>query len=446
MEGATVADLAKKIRPGLMSIYLAGLLFIFFGIRYSPDYFASVLTSTGQLPSKISAIIWSLDVLLVVFGLTAIFLAQKIAKYGKELVLFLVSFSLFFFMVEVLFRFYFYSIDPVRQALYLDPESIRLQPLYSRHHYLQYFPTPGYKSFDGLNKHNLLGYRGDEIILPKPDGVYRIVTLGGSTTYGVGVKSYKESYPYLLQKELHEKYHLSHVEVVNAGVGGYTSFENLINFQFRVLDLNPDIVYLYFGTNDVHTRLTNPKFYRGDNSGSRKPWAEGIEPFFFRSVLVRFIVTKITGYSLEPAVTRYVTADIAAPYLIETSFNERLGDSPLNVLKKNKPIYFESNLRNIVSIAKEHDVAVLLATWAHTDQFSDYASTPHYEFGFMQHNEIIKQEGKRHNVPVFDFANKMSKNKKYWVDGRHLNFSGNKIKAELFADFFYQQNLISLHE
>lgn len=60
--------------------------------------------------------------------------------------------------------------------------------LYSPHHYLNYYGSPNYKSKDGLNMHNSLGFRGDEIAIPKLEGTYRIVILGGSTAYTIGVK------------------------------------------------------------------------------------------------------------------------------------------------------------------------------------------------------------------------------------------------------------------
>ena len=53
-----MVELSKKLRPGTILTYLAGVGFIFFGIWYSPDFFARLLTSTGQLPAKISLIIW----------------------------------------------------------------------------------------------------------------------------------------------------------------------------------------------------------------------------------------------------------------------------------------------------------------------------------------------------------------------------------------------------
>jgi hypothetical protein len=44
------------------------------------------------------------------------------------------------------------------------------------------------------------GFRGEEIAVPKPAHRFRIVALGESTTYGVGVPTYREAYPYQLER------------------------------------------------------------------------------------------------------------------------------------------------------------------------------------------------------------------------------------------------------
>ena len=52
---------------------------------------------------------------------------------------------------------------------------------YLPHNYLGYVPAPGYVL--GKNRHNDLGFRGGPVLIPKPQGEFRIVCLGGSTTY-----------------------------------------------------------------------------------------------------------------------------------------------------------------------------------------------------------------------------------------------------------------------
>ena len=82
------------------------------------------------------------------------------------------------------------------------------------------------------------GFRGEPTTIEKPDGIYRIMTIGSSTTYGFGVHPLL-TYPQQLKNELQDTYGYTNVEVINAGVIGYTSYETLADFQFRLLEYSP---------------------------------------------------------------------------------------------------------------------------------------------------------------------------------------------------------------
>ena len=90
----------------------------------------------------------------------------------------------------------------------------------SSHRYLGYYPTPNFRF--GKNKHNSLGFRGDEFIISKPWEEFRIVCIGGSTTYTTRVDDYQLSYPALLEFELNSRGY-DNVRVINAGVPGWTT-------------------------------------------------------------------------------------------------------------------------------------------------------------------------------------------------------------------------------
>ena len=423
------------------AIYLAAFIFVFLGFTYTPSSLSNTLTNTGVLRPPIVKLILLFDVSLILIGVLIFAFRKFLYRNRKEVLLSLAVFLFLFIFLEFAFRFYLYNVDESKQALYLDKDQIRLDQRYSKHHYLAYFPTPNYVGLEG-DKHNSLGYRGEEITNPKPDNVFRIVALGGSTTYGSNVPSYTQTYPHLLEKKLQKEYGYSNVEVINAGIGGHNSWESLINFQFRVLDLDPDMVILYHGANDVHARLVDPQYYRGDNSGRRKAWTEPDQPFFFKSALVRYASTKITGYTLAPAIGRYVFASTTTSPLIDDLHNDILGGTPSEVLEANPPVYSERNYESIIAIAQKHDIAIFLATWASNEDLDDYASTPHYLQGFVEHNAMVRAVGQRSAVPVLDFYVSMPRDKQYWSDGRHLTAKGNEIKAALFAEFIHEEGLI----
>lgn len=119
---------------------------------------------------------------------------------------------------------------------------------FSTHPYLPYVLTPSYDS------HNSLGFRGKEFTLQKQPGVRRVVCLGASTTYGIYVPP-EQAYPSQLEDLLRAGE--LNCEVINAGVPGYTSMELLLTLQVRVLPLDPDVVIIYEGRNEVFPEAFN---------------------------------------------------------------------------------------------------------------------------------------------------------------------------------------------
>jgi len=96
---------------------------------------------------------------------------------------------------------------------------------------------------------NSEGYRGREVEIPKPAGTFRIAVLGGSSTFcyltddGVVWTS-------RLEAKLRERVSPA-IEVVNAGVPGYSTFESTIHYLYRVRALEPDAVIVYHTWNDL---------------------------------------------------------------------------------------------------------------------------------------------------------------------------------------------------
>lgn len=95
---------------------------------------------------------------------------------------------------------------------------------------------------------NSLGYRTPEIDLPKPDGTYRIVCVGGSTT--MEGWSNESTYPAYLQAYLREHYASDRIEVVNCGISGLKSSGESKKIR-EYLALDPDMVLEYNCVNDI---------------------------------------------------------------------------------------------------------------------------------------------------------------------------------------------------
>lgn len=109
---------------------------------------------------------------------------------------------------------------------------------------------------------NAQSYRADYPIESKPTGTYRIVCLGDSVTFGYRVPvvwpdkptEYDPEwlpYPMLLEKHLRAANLDRHIESFPMAVPGYTSHQGLAWLRSEIDHLQPDMIIVSFGWNDV---------------------------------------------------------------------------------------------------------------------------------------------------------------------------------------------------
>jgi lysophospholipase L1-like esterase len=421
-------------------IYL-GIILIVAGI-FLKRFVELMLVSDMRIESPTYlALLYGFQLLAIVSGIVLL-IKQPSLRIPRitELILPVFSILLTFFLLETAARVWLnFVATPEQYDRYVLFTSVDAQDFaWTPHPYLTYYPTPNYRK--GKTFHNSLSYRNDEFSLEKPNGVYRIVALGGSSTYDVSIDDNAATFTTQLEQLLREDYGYRNVQVINAGVPGYNSWEILVNLEFRVLDLDPDLVIIYENTNDVHARLVQPSAYRGDDLGRRQAWQVPPVALWEHSALLR-IVSRMMNISRQVSIDDFVSS----PTYVSWPFEYRLSEDnldPAEILKENPPIYFRRNLENMSVIAKEHDVMIMLSTWAYSPYLNDYASQDYYQHGFQENNDVVKEVAADQQIPIFDFAAVMPQDAEYWADGRHVNEAGALVKARLFAEFIHEQGWI----
>ena len=116
---------------------------------------------------------------------------------------------------------------------------------------LRYVPKPG---SPGISSY---GLRDFEYPLEKPEGTFRIAVLGDSVAFGYCTPTESlpiaKTFPKLLERRLNEPVLSGHqkVEVINLGVSGYDTLQEVEFLRAKGLAFDPDLVLVAYCLNDT---------------------------------------------------------------------------------------------------------------------------------------------------------------------------------------------------
>ena len=222
--------------------------------------------------------------------------------------------------------------------------------------------------------------------------------------------------------------------------------------QFRLLDLDPDMVIIYHSVNDIKSRMVwPPEIYNGDNSACRvssnEPTHSLSDYLFEKSNILRIVSVR---WGNKPSNWWLDTADKHPESYQDRKFRSQIQKTTYpsgifesipaaKMLEVNKPIYFRRNIEGIIRLARSKNIKIVLATFAHAsepdEKFGSFLTSLEYEKAFAEHNDLLKEIAEAEGVAILDYANIFPDEKKYYVDGVHVNEEGSSIKARIFADF-----------
>lgn len=104
------------------------------------------------------------------------------------------------------------------------------------------FDSFGFETAVRINSH---GYRGPERVFERRPGVRRAIVLGDSFVWGFGVEE-EQTFENLLEQSLPSK-----TEIINLGVSGYSTDQELLVYRNHGRKYQSDLVVLVVATNDV---------------------------------------------------------------------------------------------------------------------------------------------------------------------------------------------------
>jgi lysophospholipase L1-like esterase len=244
------------------------------------------------------------------------------------------------------------------------------------------------------------GFRTHELA-PKRDGVFRILALGDSCTFGMLMRGryfgyVRNPYPLALEKLLADRVGPGRFEVFNAGVPGYNSYQGLMLLRSKLRDFEPDLITVRFGWNDHFLSEAPPG--KGPYRESDSRLVIALEDLALRTALYPFL--RRLGFELRARRGE-------SPDALRESFARQTQWVPTVTLAD-----YEHNLRRIVEIGRARGAEVWLLTAPHNPAASEEASgfvsfnnkLPYAELIAIheQYNEATRRVGRELGVRVID--------------------------------------------
>ena len=275
-----------------------------------------------------------------------------------------------------------------------------------------------------------------DVPVPKPEGTYRVVCEGGSTTFDLLAPDDAATWPARLGTFLEPR-----ADVVNAGFPGWTSLESLVSLETRDLDLQPDLVVVFSGVNDLQPAGHVP-FAPDYTVGHAEilPRVTGVAPVPVRLVSRLVFVEWLRG-RLKP-LDREETAEGYTPSY-EWKGGPKRDDIPAEAVA-----VYERNLRSTIAVASSHGVRTLLvaqaarlraghekADLAWLEGWTPGLTAKGYLAGLARYNAVAKKLGDEGLALFLDPFGAGSFTDAHFYDPVHFSPVGSELFAKTLAAF-----------
>ena len=279
------------------------------------------------------------------------------------------------------------------------------------------------------------GLRGPELPYEKPAEAFRILYLGDSVTFGFRIAADRAIFPYQVARMLEERLERP-IETVNAGVGGYSPWQEYRYLAQEGLNYQPDLIVVSFVLNDVTEKfelvqfggfwegyqVTHTSFSRFDD------WAS-------RSSILYFL--KQAGVALR--------ADQQQAAVVQEMLDvEMLAKQPDHPDVQTAWQLTLENLGQIFDLAAGHDIPVVVVIFPFTFQFED-AQT------LSAPQQTLTDYAVSRQIPVLDLlpplaatmAAERTTPAAYFLDVDHPTPLGHRVVAEMIMEFLVAEELVS---
>jgi lysophospholipase L1-like esterase len=297
---------------------------------------------------------------------------------------------------------------------------------------------------------NNVGFRGDSISLKKPAGEVRIFIVGGSTAQCLYIDDSK-SINSVLQNELQNEVRDKSIKVFVAAKSGDASDEHLSMIAHRIIHLEPDIIIVFSGINDLRKTVQR---YDYAHLQKRKLYS----PRYIYLALTDFQVSRRLYYLFKKPSDDEMRESVP----LETNYNQLFAIQQKTPESDSVPYInahpYAVNLRSIAGVCAENNVKLMFmpnqSTWNSSDDTNMLQKhwlltcgqvryrEQHLDEGLNTFNDSMRQVCVDNKIPIFDLPAMIPKTSEFFYDDCHFTARGSAISGKMLARYIINNNLL----
>ncbi|MBU4305243.1 MAG: SGNH/GDSL hydrolase family protein [Candidatus Omnitrophica bacterium] len=245
-------------------------------------------------------------------------------------------------------------------------------------------------------------FRGIKYAIDKKDDVFRIICIGDSVTqgYGIGgaVLPVNQTYPYELELLIQRYCANRKIEVMNAGIGAYSSLQAARYLKRELWKYCPDLVIIWIGVNDDASAL-----FLADKE-QKVPSVDDLKKRSIREHSALYL------------------------YLRNELFSKRI--------RRVAPQDYYKNCEDMLLLSREKAFEIaFVIPFAFENKRLKY---------YSKYKKVLEELRERYNVELLDVKGVLEKSKdidSLFIDNCHMSAEGNKIVAGIIYDLLEQRLL-----
>jgi hypothetical protein len=299
---------------------------------------------------------------------------------------------------------------------------------------------------------NSLGFRGGELLRPKPRDEFRVFLVGGSTAECM-VLGDAEALHGALERRLRERAPGRLFRVYNAGKSGDKSYDHVALVTQRLVHLQPDLVLVLAGVNDLRAAVYGADYLH--LAGSRAV-------AYSLGTLTKFAATEFQlPRGLYALLHRRTERERLEELNMVTDYRAKValgtGQPSTDQPPRTDLPPYEAHLRTLAGTGQAHGFGVVFMTQATTWNSPEpdaarwhwltYLNGLRYREDLLDaaledYNGVMRRLGAEGQGAVFDLVKALPKSRDVFYDDAHFTGAGARKAGTLAADFLIERGLV----